>query len=527
MKTIDDALELRGRIFGAFEMAELEPDDAAREPWLTFAIVGAGPTGVELAGQIAELSRRALGANFRRFDPATARIVLLDALDTVLPSYPERLRRRARRDLERLGVEVRLGTRVVGVDEAGLDARGRAASRHARRSGRQACRPRRSDGCSPIAPAPPSTAPVASRWQPDCSLPGHPEVFVVGDLMALNGLPGLAEVAMQSGHHAARTIVRRLRGRPTKPFRYLDLGTMATISRFRAVVSIGRLRVAGFVGWLMWLVVHLAFLTGFKNRVRRWPTGRSRSSGAAGASARSPSSRCSRARARLESQTRQPATPSDHLEQGGRAMTERQASRHAPCRTSSARRRSSRWARCSSRSSSRPLFAACIIGTYHKPHPNDIKVGVVGPPAQTAPLRAGLEKAAGSAFDISQVATVAEAAHEVRQRDLNAAFVPTANPKQPATVIVASANGRIVATAAEALARAVTAAQGAQLVVREVRPLPSGDEIGLGVFMFMIVCTICGYIAPTILETFAPALRPAAATRSSRRRPCWCRRSST
>ena len=121
MKTIDDALELRGRIFGAFEIAELEADAAVREPWLTFAIVGAGPTGVELAGQIAELARRALRHNFRSFDPAEARIVLLDGLDTVLASYPERLRRRAQRDLERLGVDVRLGTRVIGIDEAGLD----------------------------------------------------------------------------------------------------------------------------------------------------------------------------------------------------------------------------------------------------------------------------------------------------------------------------------------------------------------------------------------------------------------------
>jgi hypothetical protein len=153
-------------------------------------------------------------------------------------------------------------------------------------------------------------------------------------------------------------------------------------------------------------------------------------------------------------------------------------------------------------------FAACIIGTYHKPHPNGIRVGVVGPPALTAPPSTGLAKAAGSAFDISQVATVADATHDVRQRNLNAAFVPTPNAKRPATVIVASANGRLVATAAETFARAVTAAQGAHLVVREVRPLPSGDEIGLGVFMFLIVCTICGYIAPTILETAAPALVP-------------------
>lgn len=154
------------------------------------------------------------------------------------------------------------------------------------------------------------------------------------------------------------------------------------------------------------------------------------------------------------------------------------------------------------------MFAVCIIGAYHKPHPDGIKVGVVGPPRVTAALSAGVAKDAGSAFDISQEATVAQAAHKVRQRDLNAAFVPSPSPKRPATLIVASANGRIVATAAEGLAREVAAAQGAQIEVREVRPLPSGDEIGLGIFMFMVVCTICGYITPTVLETVAPALQP-------------------
>ena len=271
MKTIDDALELRGRIFGAFEIAELEPDAAAREPWLTFAIVGAGPTGVELAGQIAELSRRALRGNFRHFDPKSARIVLIDGTDTVLPPYSERLRRRARRELERLGVELRLGTRVVGVDEAGLSVVGGDGE------------PRRIEARTKVWAAgvqgsalgrllaDHTTASVdrAGRVevQPDCSLPGHPELFVVGDLMSLNGLPGLAEVAMQSGRHAAKTIVRRLRGRESQPFRYVDLGTMATVARFRAVVSIGRLEFAGLAGWLLWLVVHLTFLVGFKNRV--------------------------------------------------------------------------------------------------------------------------------------------------------------------------------------------------------------------------------------------------------------------
>jgi NADH dehydrogenase len=266
MKTIDDALELRGRIFGAFEMAELAPDEAARAPWLTFAIVGAGPTGVELAGQIAELSRRALGANFRRFDPADARIVLLDAVDTVLPPFPERLQQRARRDLERQGVELRLGAKVIGVDSHGLDVEGGRIEARTKiwAAGVQAAPLGRL-----LADRAGAAVDRAGRVQvqPDCSLPGHPELFVVGDGMALDHLPGLAEVAMQSGHHAARTITRRLQGRPAQPFRYRDLGTLATISRFRAVAAVGPLRFGGFPGWLMWLVVHLVFLTGFKNRV--------------------------------------------------------------------------------------------------------------------------------------------------------------------------------------------------------------------------------------------------------------------
>jgi NADH:ubiquinone reductase (H+-translocating) len=267
MKTIDDALELRGRIFGAFEMAELEPDPPAREAWLTFAIVGAGPTGVELAGQIAELSRRALGKNFRNFDPALARIVLLDGLDTVLAAYPERSRRRTQRTLENLGVVLRLGTRVVGLDETGLDLDG--GERIEARTKIWAAGVQASPLGRMVAERAGAGVDRAGRVQvsPDCSLPGHPEVFVVGDLMALNDLPGLAEVAMQSGHHAARTIVRALHDQPAKDFRYIDLGTMATIARFRAVVTIGRLQLSGFVAWLMWLVVHLAFLTGFKNRL--------------------------------------------------------------------------------------------------------------------------------------------------------------------------------------------------------------------------------------------------------------------
>lgn len=151
-------------------------------------------------------------------------------------------------------------------------------------------------------------------------------------------------------------------------------------------------------------------------------------------------------------------------------------------------------------------FSACIIGAYHKPHPNHIRLGVVGPPAQTAQLRAGLARATGSAFDIRSVPDPAQAVHAVRERDLNGAFIPGAAPGKPGTVVVASANGRIVAAAAESVARTVTTAQGAQLIVKEVRPLVPGDEIGLGIFMLLIVCTICAYIAPTIMDTVAPGL---------------------
>jgi NADH:ubiquinone reductase (H+-translocating) len=280
MKTIDDALEIRGRIFGAFERAELEPDPDLQRAWLTFAVVGAGPTGVELAGQIAELSRRALKGNFRTFDPKSARIVLIDAIDTVLATFPPTLQHRAIRDLERLGVELRLGARVTGIDRTGVDI-------ETQESGTD-----RIDAWTKVWAAGVKASPLGDvlargagasldrsgrvEVLPDCTLPGHPEVFVIGDLMSLNRLGGVAEVAMQSGMHASRTIARRLKGRAdAKPFRYIDLGTMATIARFRAVVSVGRIRIAGFIGWLIWLVVHLAFMTGFKNRfaaVVNWAT---------------------------------------------------------------------------------------------------------------------------------------------------------------------------------------------------------------------------------------------------------------
>jgi NADH dehydrogenase len=272
MKTIDDALELRGRIFGAFEMAEREPDPNLRHAWLTFAIVGAGPTGVELAGQVIELSRRSLKHNFRNIEPHEARVVLIDALNTVLPAFHPSLRERAARDLRELGVELQLGTRVTGLDATGLDLQpsdGPPMRLEARSkiwaAGVEASPLGRLLGTATGAPIDRSgRIEVLS----DCTLPGHPELFVVGDLMQLNNYPGVAEVAMQSGWHAARTIVRRLRGSTEpRPFVYRDFGTLATIARFRAVADLGWLRLTGAPAWIFWLVVHLTFLTGFKNRL--------------------------------------------------------------------------------------------------------------------------------------------------------------------------------------------------------------------------------------------------------------------
>jgi NADH dehydrogenase len=272
MKTIDDALELRGRIFGAFEMAEREADPTLRNVWLTFVVVGAGPTGVELAGQIAELARRSLHDNFRHIDPATARVVLLDAAPTILQAFPDTLQSSAERALKGLGVEMHLGVMVTGVDQRGIDTN--ANDPHLKRI----------DAATKIWAAGVEASPLGRivaraagaevdragrvKVQSDCTLPGHAEVFVIGDLMSLDGLPGLAQVAIQSGRHVAATIVRRLGGDLTQqPFEYSDRGTMATISHFHAIAAIGLVDVSGFLGWLLWLAVHLFALTGFKNRV--------------------------------------------------------------------------------------------------------------------------------------------------------------------------------------------------------------------------------------------------------------------
>jgi NADH:ubiquinone reductase (H+-translocating) len=270
MKTVDDALELRARIFGAFEMAEMEEDPAAQRVWLTFAVIGAGPTGVEMAGQIAELSRRALKDNFRRIDPASAQVLLFDGGKEPLATFGDKLCAIATKEIEHTGVQLRMQTRVTDVKPEFILVQGPNGEE------RVACHTKVwSAGvqASPLgailAEATGAGTDRAGHVEvlPDCTLPGHPGVFVVGDMMSLNGLPGVAEVAMQSGIHAARTIKRRIGGDSSaKPFVYRDLGSMATISRFRAIVSFKGIKVGGFIGWVMWAFVHLTFLTGFKNR---------------------------------------------------------------------------------------------------------------------------------------------------------------------------------------------------------------------------------------------------------------------
>ena len=273
MKSIDDALELRGRIFGAFELAEISDDDAEIERLLTFVVVGAGPTGVEMAGQIAELAHRTLRHDFRRINTREARVILLDAAPQVLPPFGAKLGEKTKVELEKLGVEVQLGAMVVDVDEWGLDVQDKDGTR------------RRIEATTKVWAAGVQASPLGKilgdqsgapvdragrvSVNPDLTLPGHPEVFVVGDMINLNHLPGVAQVAIQGAKYAAKEIERRLSDSkaPPKPFKYFDKGSMATISRFKAVALVGKVRLTGFVAWLMWLGVHLVYLTGFKNRL--------------------------------------------------------------------------------------------------------------------------------------------------------------------------------------------------------------------------------------------------------------------
>ncbi|MCU0283769.1 MAG: NAD(P)/FAD-dependent oxidoreductase [Candidatus Nanopelagicales bacterium] len=272
MKTVDDALELRGRIFGSFELAERSTDPVERERFLTFVVIGAGPTGVEMAGQIVELCQRALRKDFRRIDTTQARVVLLDAAPAVLGAFGPKLSEDARGILEGIGVEVLLGAKVVGLDADGVTYE---TPEGVRGFVPAACKIWAAGvAASPLAAllAERSGAEVdrAGRIlvQPDLTVPGHPEVFVVGDMAALDDLPGVAQVAIQGGRHAAATIRARLRGQPEPgPFRYHDKGSMATITRFSAVAKVQRVETAGFLAWLLWLAVHLVYIVGFKKRL--------------------------------------------------------------------------------------------------------------------------------------------------------------------------------------------------------------------------------------------------------------------
>ncbi|HKC27102.1 MAG TPA: NAD(P)/FAD-dependent oxidoreductase [Jatrophihabitans sp.] len=272
LKTVDDALELRSRILRAFEFAELEADEATRAEWMTFAVVGAGPTGVEMAGQISELARRTLVKDFRHIDTRRTRILLVDALGDVLGTFGTKLSARAAEQLRQLGVEVWLNERVVDVDERGLTVEDKSGerSRIPARTIVWAAGVQASSLAQMLAGQTGAEMDHGGRVkvQPDCTLPGHPEVFVIGDMMSLHGYPGVAQVAMQQGKYAADQIGLRLRGKPAqKPFHYLDKGSMATISRFHAVANVGPLRFGGLIAWLLWLVVHITYLVGFKNRV--------------------------------------------------------------------------------------------------------------------------------------------------------------------------------------------------------------------------------------------------------------------
>jgi NADH dehydrogenase len=277
MKTIDDALELRRRILGAFEMAEATADAADRAAWLTMVVVGAGPTGVEVAGQIRELAARSLRDEFRAFDPLSARVVLVDGGKEPLAGFGDNLSSAAARELTELGVELRMGARVVRVDATGVDLETSTGTDHiAARAVVWAAGVEASPLAKLLGDATGAPVDQVGRIAPrtDLTLPGRPEVFVVGDMVTLRELPGVAEVAMQGGLHAANTIRRRLRGDTRSiDFRYRDLGSVATIGRFRAVCSFHGLRLSGAPAWLVWLFVHLAFLNGFGSRfstMRRW-----------------------------------------------------------------------------------------------------------------------------------------------------------------------------------------------------------------------------------------------------------------
>ena len=279
VKSLESALDVRRRILTAFEAAEVEPDPALRDAWLTFAVVGAGPTGVELAGQIAEIARDTLHGDFRAIDTRAARILLIERDDRVLPLFPPRLSNRATRALEGLGVTPLVGRAVVGIDEDSVTvagALGEESERFPAQTVVWAAGVVASEIASALAAQSGAALDRAGRVAvgPDLTLPGHPEVIALGDMVQVHDaegrplqLPGLAPVAMQQGRYAARAIGTRLRGEEPPPFRYVDKGNLATIGRAKAVADIKGLQLSGFIAWLTWLFVHLFYLIGLQNRL--------------------------------------------------------------------------------------------------------------------------------------------------------------------------------------------------------------------------------------------------------------------
>ena len=267
LKTLDDALELRRRVLTAFERAETTEDPAERDRLLTFVVVGGGPTGVELAGAIAELARFTVAGDFRNIEPARARVLLCEAGDRILPAFDAALSQKALSALRRLGVDVRLGQRVTALDGRGAVVGGERV---------EAATILWGAGVE----APPLMATLgvpldrAGRVpvEPDLSVPGHPRAFVIGDAAAVTlpdgrAVPALAPAAIQEGRHAAKVIAAALEERPREPFRYLDKGIMATVGRAAGIAQSGPLRLSGFLGWLAWLFIHILFLIGFRNRL--------------------------------------------------------------------------------------------------------------------------------------------------------------------------------------------------------------------------------------------------------------------
>jgi NADH dehydrogenase len=266
MKSIEDALDVRRRLLIAFEAAERAKDPESRDAWLTFVLVGGGPTGVELAGSLAEMARHALKGEFRHIEPAAARVILVEGLDRVLPGFPPKLSDWARKDIESMGVEVRTGTMVKSIDDFGVDLDG---DRIKARTVLWAAGVR----ASPIGESLGAELDRSGRVivQPDLSLPGHPEVYVVGDLALVmqdgKPVPGVAQGAIQEGRYAAASIVASLSGTPSTPFRYKDKGMLAAIGRAAAVADLPKIDLTGFPAWVIWAVVHIYFLIGFRNRL--------------------------------------------------------------------------------------------------------------------------------------------------------------------------------------------------------------------------------------------------------------------